>query len=145
VKNIYYCYSVWQESYDKIKSIAPSTKFIRGIDIFNSIAPNSWLIIDDLAESVQELSQEILQLFTVRSHHEKISVTVVFHNIFHPSECMRTLTLNCTYYIIYRAVCDSRSLMTLNRQIYHGEPKFLLFAYNQATNKPYGYILLDLN
>jgi len=29
-KNIYYCYSVWQESYDKMKTIAPDIKFIWG-------------------------------------------------------------------------------------------------------------------
>ena len=26
-----------------------------------------------------------------------------------------------------------------------GEPKFLLLEYNQATNKAYGYVLLDFN
>ena len=142
---IYYCYSVWQESYDRIKTIAPDTKFIHGLDIFNSIESNSWLIIDDLAESIEEWSQEMIQLFTVRSHHQRISVTLVLHNLFQQSKCMRTLALNCTYYIIYRVVRDSSSLITLNRQVYPGEPKFLLSAYNQATNKPYGYILLDLN
>jgi len=150
-KKIYYCYSIWQESYNKIKAIAATTmgsmqiQFIQGLDVFNIIEPNSWLIIDDLAESIEQWSQQMLQLFTVRSHHEQISVTLVLHNLFHQSKCMRTLALNCTYYIIYRVVRDSSSLITLNKQIYPGAPKFLLSAYNQATNKPHGYILLDLN
>ena len=58
---------------------------------------------------------------------------------------MRVLALNCTYCIIYRVIRSSSSLITLNKQIYPGEPKFLLSAYNQATNKPYGYTLIDLN
>jgi len=148
-KKIYYCYSIWQESYNKIKAIAAmgsmQIQFIQGLDVFNIIEPNSWLIIDDLAESIEQWSQQMLQLFTVRSHHEQISVTLVLHNLFHQSKCMRTLALNCTYYIIYRVVRDSSSLITLNKQIYPGAPKFLLSAYNQATNKPHGYILLDLN
>ena len=146
-KKIYYCYSIWQESYDKIKAIDTTIpiQFIRGLDVFNSIESNSWLIIDDLAESIEQFSHEMLQLFTVRSHHEHISVTLVLHNLFHQSKCMRTLALNCTVYIIYRVVRDSSSLITLNKQIYPGAPKFLLSAYTQATSKPYGYILLDLN
>ena len=149
-KKIYYCYSIWQDSYDKIKAIAATMglvqiQFIQGLDVFSIIEPNSWLIIDDLAESIEQWSQQMLQLFTVRSHHEQISVTLVLHNLFHQSKCMRTLALNCTYYIIYRVVRDSSSLITLNKQIYPGAPKFLLSAYNQATNKPHGYILLDLN
>ena len=35
--------------------------------------------------------------------------------------------------------------ITLNKQIYPDEPKFFLSAHNQATNKSYGYIILDLN
>ena len=64
-KKIYYCYSIWQESYDKIKAIATTIpiQFIRGLDVFNSIESNSWLIIDDLAESIEQFSQEMLQLF----------------------------------------------------------------------------------
>jgi hypothetical protein len=87
----------------------------------------------------------MLQLFTVRCHQEKISVTIVLHNLFHQNKCMRTLALNCTCYVIYGVVRDSSSLITLSKQIYPGEPKFLLFAHNQVTNKPCHYILLDLN
>jgi hypothetical protein len=58
------------------------------------------------------------------------------------SKFMRILALKCTYYIIYRVVRDSSSLITLNKQTYPGDPKFLLSAYNQTTNKPYGYISL---
>jgi len=58
---------------------------------------------------------------------------------------MRTLALYSIYYIIYRVVCDSSSLTSLNNQLYHGEPKFLLSAYNQATNKAYCYVLLGLS
>jgi hypothetical protein len=84
-KKIYYCYSIWQESYDKIKVIATSVQIqlIQGLDVYDIIEPNSPLIIDDLAESIKQWSQEMLQLFTVRSHHEQISVTLVLRNPFH--------------------------------------------------------------
>jgi len=58
-------------SHDKIKTMAPNTKFTWQLDIFNTIEQNSWLIIGNLAESIDEWSQEMLQLFTFRYHHEK--------------------------------------------------------------------------
>ena len=53
-----------------------------------------------------------------------------------------TWPLNCIYCIIDRVVRDSSSLITLNKQIYPVEPKFLLLAYNQATNKFCGHVLV---
>ena len=136
---------MWKEPYDKIKTIAPDTTFIERIDIFNITEPNTWLYTDDSAETIKEWSQEMIQLFMVQSHHENISVTVVLQHFFHQSKCMRTLALNCTYYIIYRVVHDLSSLTALNKKIYHGLLKFLLSACSQAANEPYGYNLLDLN
>ena len=123
---IYYCYSVRQESYDKIKTIIPDIKITQGLDVFNIFEANSCLSSNHLAESTEEWSQEMLQLFTGRSHPEKLSITVVLHRVFHQSKCMRKLALNCTYYIIYRVVRDSSSLITLNKQIHPGEQKFIL-------------------
>ena len=40
---------------------------MRGFDVFNIIERNSWLIIDDLAESIEQWSQVMLQLFKDRS------------------------------------------------------------------------------
>ena len=60
-----------------MKIVATDIKFIWGLDVFNIIAPNLWLIIDDLAESSKEWSsQEIIQLFTDWSHHEKVFKTL---------------------------------------------------------------------
>jgi len=150
-KNTYYCYSVGQESYDKIKSIAQDIKCLvpmsrhKCLGVFSIIKASSRLIIDDIAKSIEEWSQEMLRLFMVRLHHELISVTVFLYNLFHQSKFIGTLASNCAYYIIYRVVRDSNSLKTINTKIYPGEPKCLLSAYDQATNIPYGYILFNLN
>ena len=126
-------------------TIASATKFIQRPDVLHIIQPRSWLIIDDLAESMEERSQEVLQLFTVPSHHKKKFVTVILHNLFHQIKCLRTLALKSSYCIIYSDVHDSISLITLLKQIYPGEPILLLSAYSLTTNKPWGYILLNLN
>jgi len=58
---------------------------------------------------------------------------------------MSIVALNCTNYIVYRVVHNLSSLITLSKEIYPGETKFLLSAYNKATNKFRGYIILYLN
>ena len=42
-------------------------------------------------------------------------------------------------------VRDSSSLLYPNKQKYPSPPKFLLSTYYKAKNKPYSYIVLDLN
>ena len=103
------------------------------------LEPNSWFVIDYLAESNEEWSQEMLELFTVWPHHEKFFVTIIFHNLFYQSKCLRKLALNCTYYIIYRVICNSSSLITY----ISWWTKFSTLLINAATNKFYGYFLLD--
>ena len=101
-KKIYYCYSIWQESYDKIKAIAISgvqIQFIQGYDVFKIIEQNSWVIIDDLAESIEQWSQEMLHLFTVCSYHEHISVTLVLHNYLEQIYVNTCFELYLLYYL----------------------------------------------
>ena len=42
-------------------------------------------------------------------------------------------------------VRDSSSLISPNKQKYPSSPKFQLSTYYEAKNKPYSYIVLDLN
>ena len=46
---------------NKIKTIGSDVKFIRGLDLFNIIEPNSWLIIDDLANPLKNGLGRMLQ------------------------------------------------------------------------------------
>jgi hypothetical protein len=39
---------------------------------------------------------------------------------------------------------DVTQVATLGRQMYPNNSKFLVEAFNDATKKPYGYLLLDL-
>ena len=51
--------------------------------------------------------------------------------------------LNCNYYL--QDCSWFKFSLSLNKQIHPGELKFLFSTNNQATNKLYAYILLDLN
>ena len=47
--------------------------------------------------------------------------------------------------LIFRNPRDSLGITTLARQMYPKNADYLLESYNDATKRPYGYLLLDLH
>ena len=47
--------------------------------------------------------------------------------------------------LIFQNLCDSFGTTTLARQMYPKNVYYLLESYNDATKRPYGYLLLDLH
>ena len=47
--------------------------------------------------------------------------------------------------LIFRNPRDSLGITTLARQMYPNNVDYLLESYNDATKRPYGYLLLDLH
>ena len=86
------------------------------------------------------MSLQLSSVFYIYS----VSIYFYFYLFFYKGE---SLYLKITQYftIIFSCPRIDRFPITLNKQIYPDEPKFFLSAHNQATNKSYGYIILDLN
>ena len=66
-------------------------------------------------------------------------------NLFPPRKLSRTISLNSHYMIIFKNPRDSLGISTLARQMYPHNTNFLLQSFQDATKKPYGYLLLDLH
>jgi len=58
---------------------------------------------------------------------------------------MRTASLNCHYYILFRSYRDVLQIQTLGKQIFPGQLKYFMDVYNKATTQKYSYLLIDLN
>jgi hypothetical protein len=54
------------------------------------------------------------------------------------------MSLNAHYIVLFKNPRDANQVSTLARQMYPGRSKFLLEAFRDATEKPYGYLLIDL-
>ena len=54
------------------------------------------------------------------------------------------MSLNSHYLVLFKNPRDSLQITTLARQMYPGKSKFLLEAFQDATQKPHGYLLIDL-
>ena len=146
VLKILYCYSVWQEYYDFLKQRFPSIDFNEGLPELSEIAnfKDMIIVLDDLMVDCID-NKKILHLFTVGSHHNRISVIFLTQNIFCKGKFSRTLSLNSNYMILFRNPRDPSQISCLARQIFPQNTKYFMDAFNDAVNsKVYGYLIVDL-
>lgn len=148
--NIVWAYSCWQGLYQELSVAFPQLKFIEGLPpTFNDdlmFPPDrvNMVIVDDLMEKACE-SDEIEKAFTQYVHHRNLSILYIVQNFFCQGKRSRTIHLNTKYLILFKSPRDKLQVTTLARQMYPGKSQFFLEAFEDATQKPYGYLLVDLN
>ena len=145
---IVYCFAEHQEVFDDMARAISNISFVRGFphnlyDVLEGYK-NSLVILDDLMSECSK-DQRVSDLFTRGSHHRGISVMYLTQNLFPPGKQSRTISLNSHYMIIFKNPRDSLGVATLARQMYPKNANYLLESFDDATSKPFGYILLDMH
>jgi hypothetical protein len=137
---IIWCYGEYQEL---LKTLPPNVEICEGLNAVHELTgeESTLVIVDDLME---EAGKEIANLFTKGSHHKNLSIIMVVQNIFHQSKIMRTISLNAHYLVLFKNPRDAGQIRHLATQLFPGNSAFLVDAYRQATQKPHGYLVLDL-
>lgn len=129
------------------RGLEKKIKFVHGIpdDLdkqFDGKYPTV-VIIDDLMTELHS-DKRLTRLFTVGSHHRNLSVIFIIQNLFHQGKEMRNISLNTHYIILFKNPRDKLQISVLARQMYPGDSRFLMEAYQDATKKSHGYLMLDL-
>lgn len=142
---IIYCYKSWQSGYDEMLQDIPNIEFFNGILEMATLNKNEYnlVILDDLMTECIN-SEEVMNLFTVGSHHLNTSVFFLTQNIFSKGKFSRDISLNSNYIIVFKNPRDQQQLQILARQMFPDNSKFLIESFQDATSKAYGYILIDL-
>lgn len=139
IEEIIYCAPEGQS----VDSEIPYTKLYEGIpdvSMFTDFKPRM-VILDDL---MREANGDVVDLFTKGSHHYNLSVIFVTQNIFNQGKGRRDISLNAHYIVCFKNPRDRQQILHLSKQICPENPKYIQEAYNDATSKPYGYLLFDL-
>ena len=76
---VIYCYSEWQTIYEKMMIEINKITFVKGLPDIADLK-NVVIVLDDLMSDVIE-NKSVLNLFTVGSHHKKISTIFLTQNI----------------------------------------------------------------
>jgi hypothetical protein len=140
---IVYCYSREQPVFEKLKNL--NIEFHKGLIDFDSFDPqkNNLLILDDLMEKC-ESDRSVLNLFMVDSHHANLSVFIISQSLFSKGKYWRSISLNCSYMIIFNNPRDRSQIFHLARQVFPSNPNFLLECFEDSTASKHGYLFLDL-
>ena len=137
--HVYWCYSEYQDIFDTLRHV----KFIEGLPDPNIFDPKQrhLVVIDDL---MSETDSRVTKLFTKGSHHRNVTVIFIVQNFFAKNPEMRTISLNAHYLVLFKNPRDATQVVSLAKQMFPGNGKFLQEAYADATKEPFGYLLVDL-
>jgi len=109
-------------------------------EVFDGREP-TMIVVDDHMFDVNQLFADIL---TKISHHRNISILYLTQNLFNKNRYARTISLNAHYLILFKNRRDAEQFAIFARQMYPTCWKFAAEGYEDATNMPYGYLLVDL-
>jgi hypothetical protein len=89
-------------------------------------------------------NEDIMNLFTVGSHHKNTSVFFITQNLFSKGKYAREISLNSNYLVMFKNPRDKLQLSILANQMYPNNKNFILESFADATFLPYGYLFFDL-
>ena len=88
--------------------------------------------------------QRIADLFTKGSHHRNISIVYLTQNVFSQGRFCRVIALNTQYLVLFNIPINRQQVATLARRIYSSTCARFMRKFEDATARPYGYLVLDL-
>lgn len=138
-KAIVWCYGIYQKMYSGMSNV----QFHEGLPTNLNQYSDALIVIDDLMSELGG-DQTLTKLFTKSSHHKNLSIIFIVQNVFHKGKEMREISLNAHYLVLFKNRRDQSQIMHLGRQLYPRKVKFFQESYEDATSKPYGYLLIDL-
>ena len=144
---------IYKETGDKKEFEKLQTDFTQ-VEFLNQIQPelldnivsndNNLVILDDVMSEAAE-SKSVAQMFTQGCHLPNMSVIFLVQNLFFQGKQMRTISLNTHYIVLYKNPRDKSQCRTLAYQMFPNNAKFLIDAYEHATEQPHTYLLIDLH
>lgn len=144
---IVWVYREWQAAYTSLQATySNDIRFVYNMpedddDLIRDTTVPHLLVFDDLMAS--KATGRIQEWFTRKGHHRNTSVIYLVQNLFDRNDkYMRTITLNAHYLVLFKNPRDRSQVDVLSRQL---SSPLLKYAYENATQPPYGYLLIDLN
>ena len=136
---VLWSYGEWQPTYWTLPDIV---QLVQGIPDIPTYSQDPLLLVID--DQMQEADSRITNLFTKGSHHRNISVIYIVQNLFDKGKEHRTISLNAHYLIIFKNPRDGSQIVHLAKQMYPGKTKYVRHAFELSTQRPHGYLLVDL-
>lgn len=140
VSDIVICYSEWQPLYETMKD---TCRFVQGLidpDELDASVPHL-VVLDDLMDTQD---RRIEQFFTRSCHHRNTSCIYIVQSLFNKNKGHRICSLNAQYLVLFKSPRDMSQIRVLESQMFPGKRNYLVHSFNDACEKPYQYLFLDL-
>jgi len=150
-QNVIYYYNVWQSSFDKARkenlvkewfNRLPTTEEFKTKTVPFAKKGGSVVVIDDFAE---ELTTDILKVFTMLCHHTNTVVILMTQNIFSKNKVFRDISLNTSYVVLFKNPRDQSQITHFARQFAQNRSRDVVDAYYEATKNQFTYLLFDMH
>lgn len=149
-KKVILYYREWQQIYASWKTdglvqefydiLPEEEEFRERLDLQGE---GSLVIFDDMFLDIEKNKNFFDNLFCVNSHHLKVTVILIVHNLF--TKNLRTLSLNCHRFFLTQSLRDKGQLQALARQAFPGKSEFVVEAFDDSMAARYGHICLDFS
>ena len=146
--NILYCYGIYQKAYEEMELVMDDIVFKQGLPTEEDLKRlaeyegRKILILDDLAAQCVK-SPEIEALFTRGMHHLDIVVVMILQNLYQAGKSATTIARNAFYFVFFENNADRQQIATKARQMYPGNARYMIEAYDEAVANRYGYLFVD--
>ena len=140
---------MYQSLFEELASGNPKLELHPGLpdrDMLNTLAAkggHNLVVLDDLQEELGRDSQ-MEKMFTQMAHHLHMSIIFLGNNLYHKN-FSRTITVNLHVLILFKNARDAQQIHCLARQLYPHKWRKFVGAYADCTEKPYGYLVVDLS
>ena len=150
VKNVVFCYAVWQPIYTAMRERGVVTKFVNkkpSCDEFVELVEGfkddggSVVVIDDF---MADIDMDLVRIVTVHSRHYNTSTFLLFQSLFPPNKLARQISLNVKYLHVHKNPRENSQFQILARQISPRNWRCLVEAYNEVCKKPHACLLIDM-
>lgn len=150
IKNVVFCYAVWQPVYQRLKEEGYVTKFFNGkpdVKQFTSMVKpyskkgGSICVIDDFMGQIDE---DMLDIVTVHSRHNNTTTFLLFQSLFPANKLARQISLNVKYMHVHKNPRENAQIQTLARQVSPNDYKWIVSAYRDCTERPHTSFLIDM-
>lgn len=150
IKNIVFCYSVWQPIYTQMQKEGVVSKFVNKkpncqefIDLVKPYQQKggSIVVIDDF---MGQIDQDLVDITTVHSRHHNTVTFMLFQSLFPPNKLARQISLNVKYIHLHKNPRENAQVQILARQLSPKNYKWIVQAYHHVTSKPHSCFLFDL-
>ena len=110
-------------------------------EMLESLQKPALVIIDDLMSAATD--KYLQELYTKKAHHMNLAVFFVTQYLF--TKEARVARMNSDYLFIMRSPSSALHIRTIGQQLFPGRLKYFTSAYDQATDVPYKYLMIDVH